>query len=373
MTESMSPIKVPFVDLLLQHQRLLPELQDAFLKVIDQSDFILGAAVERFEQEFAAYLKVQHVIGVATGLDALRLSLVALGVGEGDEVILPANTFIATALAVSAINARPVLVDCRSDTYNISAEQLEGAISPRTKAIIPVHLMGQPADMPTITAIARRHRLVIVEDACQAHGAEYGGQACGTFGQAGCFSFYPAKNLGCFGDGGAIVTGQAELAEHLRQLRNYGQSTKNHHKIAGTNSRLDTVQAAILIVKLKYLSPWNEQRRRHAASYRRLLEGVGDLTFQQSLQHTTPVYHLFAIETEHRDALRDFLFERGVHTGIHYPTPIHLQPAYAYLGYKSGDFPVAERLATRSLSLPMYPELNDDQIEYVVRCVREFF
>lgn len=369
----MSPSKVPFVDLQLQHNRLARELQDAFLQVMEQSDFILGAAVERFEQAFAEFLNVRHAIGVASGLDALRLSLVALGIGEGDEVILPTNTFIATALAVSAIGARPVLVDCQADTYNISAEQLERAITSRTKAIIPVHLMGQPADMPTILEIGRRHQLAIVEDACQAHGAQYDGQACGTFGQTGCFSFYPAKNLGCFGDGGAIVTDRKELADQLRIVRNYGQSTKNRHETAGTNSRLDTVQAAILIVKLNYLKEWNDRRRRHAESYRRLLDNVGDLTFQQSIHNAAPVFHLFVIETERRDALRDFLTQRGVQTGIHYPTPIHLQPAYAYLGYQRGAFPVAERLATRSLSLPMFPELTEVQIEYVVQCVREFF
>lgn len=372
-TKQVQEIKVPFVDLSIQHAALRDEINQAWSGTLDRSDFILGQAVDRFERDFAAFVGVKEAVGVATGLDALRLSLAALGVGPGDEVIVPANTFIATALAVSQAGARPVLVDCDPTNYNIAVDAIEAAISPRTKAILPVHLAGLPADMDGILKCAARHHLSVVEDACQAHGASYRGQMCGGIGATGCFSFYPGKNLGALGDGGMIVTNRPELADQFRQLRNYGQRAKYEHVVAGMNSRLDTLQAAVLQIKLRRLPEWNEARGRHAIRYRELLKGVGDLQFQSGDAESRHVYHLMIVQTEHRDSLRQYLAERGIQTGIHYPCPIHLQPAYAFLGYSAGAFPVSERLAQRCFSLPMFPELADWQIEWVAQSIREWF
>jgi dTDP-4-amino-4,6-dideoxygalactose transaminase len=303
----------------------------------------------------------------------LRLALIALDVGPGDEVILPANTYIATALAVSAIGARPVLVDCDPETYNIDVRLIEPAITPRTKAIIPVHLTGQSADMAPILDVADRHDLHIVEDAAQAHGTLYKGQPCGSIGAVGCFSFYPGKNLGACGDGGMVTTSDAKLAERLRRLRNYGQKAKYQHVEKGLNARLDTLQAAILSVKLRYLPQWNKARAAHAEKYKEMLTGVGDLVFQRRAPYSTHIYHLFIVETEQRAALQKHLDTVGIGTNIHYPVPIHLQQAYADLGYGKGDFPEAEHLAERMLSLPMFPELRSDQIRRVAGEIKGFF
>lgn len=364
---------VPFVDLQAQSRALSAQIHGAVEEVLSTCNFILGKQVAEFEQAFARYVGAQHAIGVGSGLDALRIALVALQIGPEDEVIVPANTFIATALAVSSVGARVVLVDCDASTFNIDPVNVERAINARTKAIIPVHLTGQPADMGAIGEIAARHRLLVVEDAAQAHGALYRGRPCGSIGAAGCFSFYPAKNLGAAGDGGMITTNDAEIAQRARRFRNYGEASKYDHVERGWNTRLDTLQAAILNIKLRHLPEWNLKRNSHAELYRRLLKGVGDLGFQSLVPETTHVYHLFMVETARRDGLRKHLETRGVQTGIHYPTPIHLEAAYADLGHKRGDFPNAERLATRIVSLPMYAELQDDQIEYVCEQVRSFF
>ena len=363
---------VPFADLRAQYHSIASELHAAVEKVLSSCDFILGKEVGLFEEEFAHFVGVHHAVGISSGLDALRLSVEALGIGAGDEVILPANTFIATALAVSAVGARPVLVDCDVSTYNIDSGNVERAITSRTKAIMPVHLTGQPADMDPILVIAARHGLQVIEDVAQAHGAQYCGRPCGSMGTAGCFSFYPGKNLGAAGDGGMITTNDEKLSQRLRILRNYGESNKYNHVEKGCNARLDTLQAAILRVKLHYLREWNRKRAAHAECYRALLDGVPGLRLQSRLPSSTHVYHLFVIETDRRDALKKHLNERGIQTGIHYPTPIHLQKAYADLGYKNGDFPNAETLALTILSLPMFAELTENQIEYVCEQIRSF-
>ena len=364
---------IPFVDLATQHAMIQSEINDAIQQVLSQSNFILGSQVEEFEQAFATFVGSEHAVGVSSGLDALRLALMALDVGSGDEVILPANTYIATALAVSSTGARPVLVDCDSETYNVDVSLIESAITPRTRAIIPVHLTGQSADMEPILEIANRHDLYIVEDAAQSHGTLYKNQPCGSIGTVGCFSFYPGKNLGACGDGGMATTDDAKLAVRLRRLRNYGQQAKYQHVEKGLNARLDTLQAAILTVKLRYLPQWNNARAVHAEKYKEMLTGVGDLVFQRRVPYSTHIYHLFMVETEQRAALQKHLNAARIDTGIHYPVPIHLQQAYADLGYGKGDFPEAEQLAERTLSLPMFPELRSDQIGRVAEEVKGFF
>lgn len=362
---------VPFVDLARQTHGLADQLRPAMDAVMARGDFILGEAVERFEHHFAAWTGSRHAVGVGNGLDALRLSLLGLGIGPGDEVILPANTFLATALSVTAVGATPVLVDCILRTQQIDPERVAAAITPRTRALIPVHLFGHPADMDRLLAIARAHGLAVVEDAAQAHGARLGGRRCGTFGHAGCFSFYPAKNLGAFGDGGLVVTDDDALAGRLRELRNYGQRDKNVHATVGGNSRLDTLQAAVLDVKLPHLEAWNAARAAHAARYEDLLRHADVLT-PLTANGAQPVFHLYVVRSRQRDALREHLQAAGIQTGIHYPTPVHLQPAYASLGHARGAFPVAERLASEILSLPMFPELRADEIELVAAAIRRF-
>ncbi len=364
---------VPFVDLQAQYRALQAEVEPAVSRVLADGNFILGRQVEEFEQEFAAFVGCRYGVGVGNGLDALRVALQALGVGAGDEVIIPANTYIATALAVSAVGARPVLVDCDPHTYNIATNLIADAVTPRTKAIMPVHLTGQAAEMDEIAAIAARHNLLIIEDAAQAHGTQYKNRPCGSFGVAAGFSFYPGKNLGAYGDGGLVTTNDAGLAEKMRRLRNYGQRVKYEHVEQGLNTRLDTLQAAVLQVKLKYLPQWNAARAHNAALYREALAGVGDLVFQQQSPASTHVYHLFIVETAHRDALAAHLNRANVQTGVHYPIPLHLQTAYADLGYTAGDFPHTERLAEQMLSLPMFPELSEAQIERVASEIQGFF
>jgi len=333
---------VPFVDLSAQYRAIKDEVDNAVQAVLSKCNFILGSQVEEFERCFADFVGVGYAVGVGNGLDALRLAMMALDIGPGDEVIVPANTFIATALAVSAVGASPVLVDCDRRTYNIDTALIERAITARTKAIIPVHLTGQSADMDPIMDIAERHNLYVVEDAAQAHGTLYKGRPCGSMGDCGCFSFYPGKNLGAYGDAGMVTTNNQDLAERLRTLRNYGQKVKYQHVEKGLNSRLDTIQAAILNVKLKHLVRWNLLRAAHAQTYRSLLSGVGDLRFQQQAPYSTHIYHLFTIETEYRDDLQRQLSQNGVQVVIHYPVPIHLQEAYADLQYKKGSFPYCE-------------------------------
>ena len=355
--------QVPFVDLHAQYEQIRTEIDRAMRQVIERGDFIQGSAVARFESEFAAYIGVGHAIGVGNGGDAIELALRAFGVGRGDEVITAANTFIATVLAISATGATPVLVDIDRASYTIDPAAIEAAITPRTRAIVPVHLYGQPADIERVLAVAARHNLVVIEDAAQAHGARVGGRRVGTFGHAAAFSFYPSKNLGAYGDAGMVVTNDDRAAERLRLLGNYGQRVKYEHAVEGRNSRLDTMQAAVLAVKLPRLDRWNAARRAHADTYRAWLSRrVYTPATRPGVEH---VFHLYVIETDQRDRLRAKLAERGVHTGIHYPVPVHLQEAYAPLGYKAGAFPATEAAATRILSLPMYAELTKEQIEYV--------
>jgi dTDP-4-amino-4,6-dideoxygalactose transaminase len=372
-TTTPTAVKVPFVDLRAQHASLRAALEPRFAELLATCNFILGEPVVRFEQDFARFVRAADAVGVGSGLDALRLALQAFDVGPGDEVIVPANTFIATALAVSQVGARAVLVDCDAETFTIDVARIESAITPKTKAIIPVHLTGQAADMDPILAIARARGLRVIEDAAQAHGALYKGKPCGSLGDAGCFSFYPGKNLGACGDAGAVVTNDRDCAARLRRLRNYGQERKYVHVEQGSNSRLDTIQAAVLAAKLPHLAGWNGRRYAHAQAYRRALAGVGDLVFQREAEYSTHIYHLFVVQTARRDALQEHLRAAGVETIIHYPIPIHLQQAYASLGHAPGAFPAAERLASSMLSLPMYPELTTELLNHVADSVRSFY
>jgi dTDP-4-amino-4,6-dideoxygalactose transaminase len=339
---------------------------------MSRGDFVLGQAVADFEKAFAAYCEADYCVGVDSGYSALELIVRAFDIGPGDEVITAANTFIATTLAISNTGARVVLVDCDPQTYNIDPALIEAAITPRTRAIMPVHLYGQPADMDPILEIARKHNLYVFEDAAQAHGARYKGRRIGSMGHAAGFSFYPGKNLGAYGDGGAVVTNDPAIADKIRLLRNIGQKVKYHHDVKGFNMRLDTMQAAVLGVKLPHLDSWNASRRRAAATYGRLLADLPVVTppVAPDVEH---IYHLYVIRCEGRDELQKALGEVGVASGLHYPLPIHLQPAYAELGYERGDFPVTEAYADTIVSLPMFPELTDEQIAYVVDAMTAFF
>ena len=362
---------IPLVDLKAQYQSIREEVRAEIDQVLESTQYILGDAVDRFEQEFATYLNIKHAVGVGSGLDALRFALEAAGIGRGDEVIMPANTFIATALAISAVGARPSLVDCREDTYEIDPQLIEPAITSRTKAIMPVHLYGHSADMTAIEEIARNHGLEVIEDAAQAHGTRFLNQRCGTFGRAACFSFYPGKNLGAYGDGGMVVTNDDHLAERVRSLRNYGQRVKYVHVEKGINSRLDAVQAAVLSVKLRRLDVWNERRAAHAALYSHMLADCG-VDLPTTDPRSTHIFHLYVIRSPLRDELKRALGSLGIQTGIHYPIPIHLQQPYWDLGQSEGAFPVTERCAREILSLPMFPELAAEQIDRVVEAVASF-
>ena len=356
-------MKVPFLDLQAQYHALKPEIDRAMQEVLDTSSYILGPAVEEFERAFASYCGTSHCIGLNSGTAALALLLQANDIGPGDEVILPANTFFATAEAVSEIGAIPVLVDCDVDTAQIDPHLAEAAITPRTKAIIAVHLYGQPADMDTLHTVAREHALLLFEDACQAHGALYHGKKTGSLGDGAAFSFYPGKNLGAYGDAGAVTTNDATVAERIRMLRDHGSRQKYHHECIGWNERMDGLQGAVLAVKLPHLDTWNAARRTHAHLYQELLP-AGIRTFDP-LPDTSSAHHLLVIRTPNRVALQQALKDADVATGIHYPVPIHLQPAFASRGWKKGDFPIAETLANEILSLPMYAELTEEQIRYV--------
>ena len=364
-------LQVPFVDLAAQYCAISAEINEAVSKVIRETDFVLGRDVHLFEEEFAAFCQANWAIGVDSGTSALELALRAYEIGPGDEVITAANSFIASALAISHAGSTPVLVDVDPDTYTIDVGAIEKAITPRTKAIIPVHLYGHPADMDPILQLAQRHGLIVIEDACQAHGARYKGKRAGSLGHAAAFSFYPGKNLGAYGDGGMVVTNDQAIAKRLEMLRNYGQKEKYQHMFRGYNRRLDTLQAAVLRVKLKHLDEWNDARRQHAKSYRRLLEQSG-IVAPHAVAHAEPVWHLYVIRTDQRDALKEHLASRGISVGIHYPIPIHLQPAYRDLGYRQGDFPVTEEYARRILSLPMYAELTPEIVARVAETACEF-
>ena len=362
--------QIPFVDLAAQYAGIEGEVNVALQEALKRTDFILGRDVKLFEEEFATFCETEHAIGVDSGTSALELCLRAFGIGAGDEVITAANTFIATTLAISYTGATPVLVDADPENYTIDVSRLEDAITERTRAIMPVHLYGQCADMDPILEIAREHGLIVIEDACQAHGARYKGKRAGSMGHAAAFSFYPAKNLGAYGDGGAVVTNDEEVYRSIRMLRDYGQTEKYHHVLRGYNRRLDTLQAACLRVKLKYLDSWNAARSRHAALYNRLLAGTQVIT-PVEMDYAQSVWHLYVIRVRDRSALKARLADRGIATGIHYPVPIHLQQAYSDLGYARGDFPVTEDYAGQILSLPMYTELTPEMVEYVADSIQD--
>lgn len=361
---------IPYVDLKRQHLPIREEVLAAVSRVISHGNFILGEEVEQFETATAAYCGTRYAIGVNSGTDALFLCLKAYGVGPGDEVITVPNSFLATASAIIAVGATPVFVDARED-MNIDPERIEDKITKRTKAIIPVHLTGRPADMDPITRTAQAHHLCVIEDAAQAIGARYKGRRVGSLGHCGCFSLHPLKTLNACGDGGIITTDDEELHASLIQLRNIGLKNRNESDLWGYNSRLDTLQAAILLVKLKYLDIWIEQRRNNAAYYRRYLEEMVEVPSERDFEES--VYHTFIIRTERRAELQDYLEKKGVGTRIHYPIPIHLQQAARSLGYKRGDFPVCERLAQTSLSLPVYQGLTREELGYVVDRIRDAY
>jgi dTDP-4-amino-4,6-dideoxygalactose transaminase len=363
-------VKVPFVDLGAQHRQLETELQAAVQRVFQRSSFILGPEVERFEAEFASYLNTTSCVAVSSGTAALHLVLHALEIGPGDEVITVPNTFIATAEAISAVGAKPVFVDVNPVSYTMDPARAERAITAKTRALLPVHLYGQPADMDALLEIAHARNLAVLEDACQAHGAEYRGRKAGTLGTAGCFSFYPSKNLGACGEGGAVVTSDAKLAERIRLLRNHGSVSKYEHCFPGYNFRMDGLQGAVLAVKLQHLDEWNQRRRMVAEHYNRLLAGSAVIA-PAEMPYARHVYHLYVIQADDRETLRRQLAEQGIETGLHYPIPLHLQEAYRSLGYRRGDFPVSERLAERALSLPMYPDLTFEAVEHVASPILE--
>lgn len=360
--------EIPLLDLSAQYASIKHEIDNAIARVVSTSDFILGEELGLFESEFAAFCGVRHCVGVDSGLSALELVLRAWGLGPGDEVITAANTFIATALAISSTGATPVLADVDSRSCNIDPEAVRAAITPRTRAIVPVHLYGLPAEMDAIHEIAAEYGLAVLEDACQAHGARYKSKRTGSLGHAAAFSFYPGKNLGAYGDGGAIVTDDSALATQLRSMRNYGQKAKYVHSNKGYNRRLDTMQAAILRVKLRYLDGWNVLRNRHSQAYSELLWG-SSVSLPPRWEGLESAWHLYVVRSPFRDEMKAHLAAHGIASGLHYPTPIHLQAAYADAGYRKGDFPVTERLSEEILSLPMYPELDRDSLERIAETV----
>lgn len=362
---------VPFVDLKSQYSAIKDEVISAITGVLDSGQFVLGRAVANFEESFANSSGAPFGIAVNSGTSALHLALLAAGIGPGDEVITVPCTFVATVAAVHYSGARPVFVDVDPVTYTMDPSRIEEAITPRTKAILPVHLYGNPADMDPILEIARRNNLLVIEDAAQAHGAEYRGKRCGSIGELGCFSFYPGKNLGAYGEGGLVTTSNPEFARKIRMLRDWGAEKKYEHVLKGYNYRMDGVQGAILGVKFQYLEGWTEARREHARAYGELLNGM-DLALPSPTEGSRHVYHLYAVLTERREALIDALATQGIQTGIHYPYPVHLLPAYADLGYQAGDFPVSERIASQELSLPMFPEMTFSQIEAVASAITGF-
>ena len=360
---------IPFVDLQAQYRSIKTEVDQAVLRVLDSAQFVLGPAVQSFEHEFAKYCQTSEAVGVNSGTSALHLSLLAAGVGPNDEVITVPFTFVATVAAIEYAGAKPVFVDVEPDYWTMDPNALDAAVTPRTKAVMPVHLYGQPADMDPILAFARRHGLVVIEDACQAHGAEYKGRRCGSIGDLGCFSFYPGKNLGAYGESGAVVTNDATLARKIRLLRAWGEETRYEHQLRGFNYRMDGIQGAILGVKLRHLDAWIDARRRHAREYDTQLADAG-VRLPVEREHARHVFHLYVVRLRDRDRWRARLSEAGVQTGVHYPIPVHLQPAYRDLGYARGDFPVAERAGEEVLSLPIYPELTREQITTVADVLR---
>lgn len=364
---------VPFLDLGAPYQELKKEMDAAYQRVMDSGWYILGKEVEAFEEEFAAFCGVKYCIGVGNGLEALHLILKAYDIGEGDEIIVPSNTFIATWLAVSYVGATLIPVEPCPHTFNLDPARIKDAITSKTKAIMPVHLYGQPSDMQAINAIAKQHNLKVIEDAAQAHGSTYNGVRAGALGDAAGFSFYPGKNLGAFGDAGAITTNDGELFNKLRKLRSYGSSLKYVHEVVGHNSRLDELQAAFLRVKLPHLSQWNQRRKNIAEEYLTKLKGIEDLKLPVYLKETDPVWHLFVIQTSQRDKLQDYLSKHHIGSLIHYPIPPHLQQAYKDLKMEKGSFPISEKIHQQVLSLPIGPHMTTFQVQHVIDVVKSFF
>ncbi len=364
-------MNIPFVSFKPMEEELNDELRDAFDRVLNRSRYIGGVEDESFEASFASFCGMNYCVGTGNGLDALMLILKALGIGEGDEVIVPSNTYIATALAVSYVGAKPVLSEPDINTFNIDPSRVEDKITPRTKAIMPVHLYGQPCDMDPILEIASKHDLKIIEDCAQAHGATYKGRKAGTFGVAAGFSFYPGKNLGALGDAGAVVTNDKSLADRVRALGNYGSDYKYHHIYMGNNSRLDEMQAAFLSVKLPHLERMNEERRKIAKKYSGSIKNP-KVNIPYVIDDCVPVWHVYGLRCKERDALEKHLYDHGISTNKHYPIPIHMQECYKELGYAEGDFPIAEEISRTELSIPMYYGMSDDEIKYVVDCINSF-
>lgn len=369
MPVSVGQAPIPFVDLQSQYRQLKDEINTALTPVFESTGFIMGPPVQEFEDNFAKFIEADHCVTVHSGTAALHLALMALGIGPGHEVITVPNTFIATCEAISFVGATPRFVDVDPETYNMDVTQLESAITPATKAIIPVHLYGQPADMDSVMDIARRHGLKVVEDACQAHGARYKGRRAGTIGDAGCFSFYPGKNLGAAGEGGAVVTNKQETADAIRLIRDHGSPKKYEHKVIGHNFRLDTLQAAVLNVKLPHLEDWNASRQRRAQYYSDRLSKISGVTVPALGPDRDSVFHLYVVQVDGRQSVQEALSAANIHSGIHYPVPIHLQEAYKHLGHGKGDFPVAEMLSRRILSLPVFPEITEAQQNRVVKAI----
>ncbi|TAU73291.1 DegT/DnrJ/EryC1/StrS family aminotransferase [Rhizobium leguminosarum] len=357
---------IPFLDIKAQYQSIKGEIDAAVLGVLASGQYVLGDEVAHFEQEFADYCNVKHAIAVNTGTSALHLALLAAGVGPGDEVITVPFTFVATVSAICYTGARPVFVDVEPVTLTMDPAEVEAKITPRTKAIVPVHLYGQMADMDAIKAIAERHGIPVIEDACQAHGAQYKGHRAGSIGLSGCFSFYPGKNLGACGEGGMVVTNDDDQAKTMRMLRDWGQEQRYHHLLKGFNYRMDAIQGAILRVKLRHLEAWTEARRTHARRYSSLLAGSTVLTTPVEAADRRHVYHVYAVRSRDRDGLQRLLSAEGIPSGLHYPIPVHLQKAHADLGYQAGDFPVSEAAAREVLSLPIYPEMPVRHVDQVV-------
>lgn len=360
---------IPFVDLKAQYHSIKPEIDEAVIRVFESSQFVLGAEVVAFEKEFASYCGVENAMGVNSGTSALHLALLAAGVGPGDEVITVPFTFVATVAAICYTGAKPVFVDINPRSFTMDPEKLEAAITKKTKAILPVHLYGQCADMDPILAVAKKHGLVVIEDAAQAHGAEYKGKKAGSIGDMGCFSFYPGKNLGAYGEGGMVTTNNPDFTRTIRMLRDWGAEKKYQHVLKGYNYRLEGVQGAILNVKLKYLEKWSDARLSHAKLYNQLLAG-SKVGTPEIMAYGKPVFHVYAVRTTAREELMAYLTKEGIQHGIHYPFPVHLLPAHADLGYKAGDFPESEKAANQVLSLPMFPEMTDDQIHTVANAVQ---
>jgi dTDP-4-amino-4,6-dideoxygalactose transaminase len=362
---------IQFADLPAEFRAIRDEVLEAITPVMESGQFALGFAVEQFEEDFAAYCRAEHAVGVNSGTSALHLALLAAGVGEGDEVITVSHTFIATVAAIRYTGATPVLVDVDADTYNLDPSRIEDAITSCTRAIIPVHLYGQPVDMDPILDIAGKRGLVVVEDACQAHGAEYRGRRCGSIGDLAAFSFYPGKNLGAFGEGGAVTTNNAEYADSIRSMRHWGQTRRYYHDLPGYNYRMDGLQGAVLSVKLRHIEAWTDQRRERAAWYDELLAD-GPFRPPAVRPDVRHVYHRYVVETDERGSLQEWLTRHDIDSGIHYPVPVHLQGVHADLGYSVGDLPVTERVASRVLSLPLAPQHTREEIETVASCLRAF-